>query len=153
MTLSIEVTGGGERRLGFSWAEAAGAWAEEIGPLALEALRQAAPVGHGPGAGSFRASIRKDQEITEATATITFTGSAPLGDYVVDGTAPHLIRPRSAQALHWTGPNGSVFAKVVHHPGTRANDFPTRALAPLTAIIQARLEAAVAEQLAASADE
>ena len=153
MTLSIEVTGGGERHLGFSWAEAAGEWVGEVGPLALEALRQAAPVGQGPGAGRLRASIREDREVAESTATITFTAEVPYADYVVDGTAPHLIQPRSAQALHWTGPNGSVFAKVVHHPGTRANDFPSRALAPLTAIIQARLEAAIAEQLAASADE
>ncbi len=52
--------------------------------------------------------------------------------YVEFGTPPHIIRPKNAKALHWTqsgvGPRGGkvktdVFAKVVHHPGTRPNPF------------------------------
>lgn len=147
MTMSIEVSEGGDRRLGFVWAEAAAAWASSVGPLALEALKQAAPVGQGPGAGRLRDSIRDVHEVTEASATITYSADVPYAGYVLGGTQPHVIQPRNAQALHWTGPGGSVFAKIVHHPGTRPDDFPTRALTPLMAIIQERLEAAIAEQL------
>jgi hypothetical protein len=152
VTLSIEVSGGG-RRLGFSFAEAAAEWAKEANPLAMEALRQAAPVGQGPGAGHLRDSISDDQEITESAATITFTADVSYASYVVDGTVPHLIQPRNVQALHWTGPNGSVFAKVVHHPGTRPDDFAARALTPLIPLFQGALEAAISEQLAAGTDE
>jgi hypothetical protein len=47
---------------------------------------------------------------------------------VLDGTRPHLIRPRRARALRFTVGGDVVFAKLVRHPGTRANDFMGRAL-------------------------
>lgn len=43
--------------------------------------------------------------------------------YVEFGTKPHEIRPRNAKALAWRGPNGMVYAKVVHHPGTRPHPY------------------------------
>lgn len=49
--------------------------------------------------------------------------------YVLDGTRPHLIRPRRAQALRFTIGNRVIFARLVRHPGTRANNFLGRALA------------------------
>jgi hypothetical protein len=39
------------------------------------------------------------------------------------GTAPHIIKPVNAKALHWKGGGGDVFAKEVHHPGTSAQPF------------------------------
>lgn len=54
------------------------------------------------------------------------------------GTRPHIIRPRNAKVLAWGGPrtlggrlrvSGGVqarpthFAKLVHHPGTRAQPY------------------------------
>ena len=57
---------------------------------------------------------------------------AKHGWYVEYGTAPHIIRPKNAKALHWkgtgTGPRGGkvttdVFAKEVHHPGTSPQPF------------------------------
>jgi hypothetical protein len=43
---------------------------------------------------------------------------------VHQGTRPHLIRPRNAQALRFEGAGGGiVFAAVVHHPGTRPRPF------------------------------
>ncbi|MEU9888009.1 hypothetical protein [Sphaerisporangium sp. NPDC051011] len=46
----------------------------------------------------------------------------PYGLFVEVGTRPHTIRPRNPNGvLRWTGPDGKVrYAKVVHHPGTRA---------------------------------
>ena len=53
--------------------------------------------------------------------------------FVNDGTAPHIIRPRRAQALRFVVGGRVVFAKVVHHPGTRGNPFLDRALREVAA--------------------
>ena len=47
------------------------------------------------------------------------------GKFVITGTAPHLIEPRSARALafFWPKMGQSVMFARVHHPGTRPNDF------------------------------
>lgn len=50
--------------------------------------------------------------------------------YVHEGTRAHVIRPTRAKLLAFK-PRGSgrtVFAKVVHHPGTRANRYLRRAV-------------------------
>lgn len=48
--------------------------------------------------------------------------------YVQTGTPPHEIRPKNAQALHFTVGGEDVFCKFVNHPGTEANPYITRAL-------------------------
>lgn len=55
---------------------------------------------------------------------------APAVPYAVavhEGTRPHEIRPKNKRALFWKGAAHPL--RVVHHPGTRANAFMTRALA------------------------
>lgn len=47
---------------------------------------------------------------------------------VLDGTRPHLIRPRRAKALRFEVGGDVVFTKLVRHPGTRPNNFMARAL-------------------------
>lgn len=66
----------------------------------------------------------------------------PIYRYVSEGTKPHIIRPVRASALHFRGgayrakttpgtissrgggaSGGSVYAQVVHHPGTEARNF------------------------------
>jgi hypothetical protein len=55
---------------------------------------------------------------------------------VLKGTRPHIIRPRRAKsrrgnrraALRFEVGGSVVFAPLVHHPGTRANNFMLRAL-------------------------
>ena len=47
---------------------------------------------------------------------------------VNDGTKPHIIRPKNAKALAFKIGGRVVFAKVVHHPGTKAQPFLDRAL-------------------------
>lgn len=49
--------------------------------------------------------------------------TADHGVYVEFGTRPHEIRPRSAGALRFTINGRVVYAKVVHHPGTKAQPF------------------------------
>ena len=51
---------------------------------------------------------------------------------VNDGTRPHEIRPRNAQALRFRIGGRVVYARVVHHPGTRPNPFLDRALREVT---------------------
>jgi HK97 gp10 family phage protein len=43
--------------------------------------------------------------------------------YVEFGTQPHIIRPKNKKALHWKNGKKDVFAKEVHHPGTKAQPF------------------------------
>lgn len=52
----------------------------------------------------------------------------PATLYVLQGTRPHVIKPRRAQALRFEVDGRIVYAKIVRHPGTRANPFLQRAL-------------------------
>jgi hypothetical protein len=148
VTLAIKVTGAQASPLSrFSWRVASSQWANQVESLVKDRLRQAAPVGQGPGAGRLRDSIKSERVLGAATVVLTFTAHVPYAGFVLEGTGPHDIRPRNAQALHWTGPNGSMFARLVHHPGTRPNPFPERAIRPLEPAIQAALRHAISAQL------
>lgn len=52
----------------------------------------------------------------------------PATMFVINGTRPHVIRPRYRKVLKFTVSGRTVFARVVHHPGTKKNDFLTKAL-------------------------
>jgi len=62
---------------------------------------------------SFRAEM--------ANLTLRWYPTASYAPYVEFGTAPHIIQPRDAQALYWPGAQHPV--KLVHHPGTKPQDF------------------------------
>lgn len=47
---------------------------------------------------------------------------------VNDGTRPHVIRPRRAKALRFKVGGRWVYARVVHHPGTKGTRFLDKAL-------------------------
>lgn len=49
--------------------------------------------------------------------------TAPYAPYVEFGTAPHEIRPKTKQALKFRVNGKWVYARVVHHPGTKAQPF------------------------------
>jgi len=63
------------------------------------------------------------------TTNITGKMSGECGtnvEYAEDveyGTRPHVIKPKNKQALHWKEGNTDIFAKEVHHPGTKAQPF------------------------------
>ena len=50
---------------------------------------------------------------------------APYGPFVHEGTPEHDIFPKTKKALRWVpvGGNGFMFAKKVHHKGTKADPF------------------------------
>jgi hypothetical protein len=53
----------------------------------------------------------------------------PVSMWVEHGTARHLIRPRAGGTLRFTTISGEVVeARVVHHPGQRAQRIVARAL-------------------------
>jgi hypothetical protein len=84
--------------------------------------------------GRLRASIRIESRRTLALRSIFTVGSdVYYAPFVNDGTRPHEIRPRRAQALRFVIGGRVVFAKVVHHPGTRPNPFLDRALREVAA--------------------
>lgn len=84
--------------------------------------------------GRLRASIRIESRRTFTLRSVFTVGSdvsyAPM---VHDGTRPHIIRPKRAQALRFRVGGRIVYAKVVHHPGTRARPFLDRALREVAA--------------------
>jgi hypothetical protein len=84
--------------------------------------------------GRLRSSIR-----AEPPRIFTFRGSVTIGSdleyaaMVNDGTRPHIIRPRRARVLRFQVGGRTVYAREVHHPGTRANPFLDRALRDVAA--------------------
>jgi hypothetical protein len=53
--------------------------------------------------------------------------------FLEKGTRPHIIRARRAAALRFEMGGRVVFARSVHHPGTRARPFLTEAAAVVAA--------------------
>jgi hypothetical protein len=59
----------------------------------------------------------------------TIQATTPQASYTNDGTRPHIIRPRRARALRFRVGGRVVYARVVHHPGTRATHWFDRVVA------------------------
>lgn len=82
--------------------------------------------------GYMRAQIAADPMVTTGMTvrqTIRVGGdAAEYAIYVHEGTRPHVIRPRNKSVLMFNGREGKVFAREVHHPGTRARPFLRNAL-------------------------
>lgn len=53
---------------------------------------------------------------------------APHTLFVIKGTRPHTITGNPLLAFFWPKVGRNVVFRSVHHPGTRANDFLSRAL-------------------------
>jgi hypothetical protein len=64
-------------------------------------------------------------------------GGVFYGEFVREGTQPHVIRPVTAKALHFQIEGVDVFATRVNHPGTKANPYHKRVLSRLMPSIQA----------------
>jgi len=79
--------------------------------------------------GRLRASIRLESRRDLLLRTKWTIGSDVVyAPYVNDGTRPHIIRPRTKQVLRFKVGGRIVYARVVHHPGTKAQPFLDRAL-------------------------
>lgn len=63
--------------------------------------------------------------------------------FLAEGTRPHIIVPRRKKALRWVSGGKFVFAKKVHHPGTKPDPFLAEAFARESQGIVSRFKAAV----------
>lgn len=68
---------------------------------------------------------------------------APHAVFVLFGTKAHLIKPKKKKALRWAGGGAFHFAKVVKHPGTKADDWLKRAAAMAPQIFAQAVQAHV----------
>lgn len=73
---------------------------------------------------------------------------APHALFVVFGTRPHKIRPKTKKSLRWVGAGGRfVFAGEVDHPGYRGDDYmgraADRAVRDFSAIVTKALEESI----------
>jgi len=72
--------------------------------------------------GRLRRSIKRRKHGYTGEVTV----GVPYAAYVEFGTRPHVIRPVRARALRFKVGGDVVFAKLVHHPGTKPNPFMRR---------------------------
>lgn len=124
----------------FSWTKAAVQWADEVGPVVREALKHEAPVAKtsldGRKGGRLRDSIRYEREVAGGGLSAVFTANVPYARYVLDGTGPHVIAARAARALQFEFEGAVMYRARVNHPGTKPNNFPERAIGPLTVMLR-----------------
>lgn len=84
--------------------------------------------------GRLRASIRVERRRTLTLRSVFTVGSdVEYADMVHSGTRPHIIRPRSSKVLRFKVGGRTVYARVVHHPGTKPRPFLDRALREVAA--------------------
>lgn len=83
--------------------------------------RQTAP-------GGMRNSISVDLVGSGRQRRAQISVNHPAAVFVVHGTPPHVIRPRTTRALRFTKGSRVIFAARVNHPGSRPNPFLLRAL-------------------------
>lgn len=88
--------------------------------------RQYAPVK----TGALRAGIGVEQSRQVSgryQSGYDVVSKAPHSVFVIKGTRAHKILPTQGKMLRFTVGGQVVFARSVNHPGTKANDFLTRA--------------------------
>lgn len=83
--------------------------------------------------GRLRNSIRVRNTMTWRGPSAVVGTDVQYARMVHDGTAPHIIRPRTKKALKFKVGGRTVFAKYVNHPGTRGRPFLDRALREVAA--------------------
>lgn len=91
--------------------------ADRTGTRVQNEARRLAPVD----TGRLRSSIVTRSDDRGRTYTVTIGTNVNYAADVENGTAPHRIYPRRAQALYWPGAAHPV--AYVNHPGTRAQPF------------------------------
>lgn len=64
-----------------------------------------------------RQAIHGGVEVGNNEYTIYTSHGVEYGEYLEDGTPPHVIRPKNKKALYWKGATHPV--KQVNHPGTK----------------------------------
>ncbi len=99
------------------------------GQQVLEAYFREAPRSSGFLASTFRVQVRTPGSPygVWVIAGVEDGRTQYLG-YILEGTPPHVIRPRTAKALRFVAAGAVRFARKVDHPGTAPNNFILRSL-------------------------
>ncbi len=71
--------------------------------------------------GAYAASVKGGVQGRFLSGNLTgfVRATAPEANFLESGTQPHEIRPRDKKALRFQAGGQTVFARVVHHPGTK----------------------------------
>ena len=80
-----------------------------------------------PRTGHLQQSIEADITRTDR-GKAEIVASASYAPFVEFGTRPHLIKPKRRKSLRWATEEGYVFARIVHHPGSRPHPFFKKAV-------------------------
>ncbi len=78
--------------------------------------------------GTLRASLRMTVTVVGDDVVGTVSTPTRYGQFVHDGTKPHVILPKAKKALKFRMKGATVFARKVRHPGTKARPFLWRAV-------------------------
>ena len=96
-------------------------WTKDVAKDEAKYIRYAAP----SKTGRFRSTIEPYARAT--VVGVEFKPYPRLGyklvGWIREGTPPHIIRARRAKALHFIWKGKERFFRLVHHPGTKPNDF------------------------------
>jgi hypothetical protein len=103
----------------------AGRWARGLGRRIQVNARRRVPVR----SGELKASIGFSVRTTGSVVRLDNFATSRHARWVHDGTRAHAIRPRNARALRFQAGGRTVFAAHVWHPGTRATNFLSNAVA------------------------
>ena len=97
----------------------------DLGSKAVDYMQQEAP----RDTGAFARNIRYRTFAQGDKVGFTTSSPQPLGKWIVRGTKAHEIRPRgSGYPLHWVKNGQHFYSYRVWHPGTKPNDYVTRAM-------------------------
>lgn len=103
-------------------------WSGDVGPQVRDALKAKTPVV----TGRMRATERYAATGFADGVRMEFRAYTNYSEWVIGGARPHIIEAKSARALRWMwyghAPGAIAFAKRVHHPGNKPNDFPKEVL-------------------------
>lgn len=102
-----------------------GQWLDDIGDRVQVEAEGLAPVGDGRDGSHLFEKIERSQLIPTAEGQMVRVGSRkPYTAAVVKGSVPHKIYPRRRRVLRFVARGGDVvYARIVNHPGTKANNF------------------------------
>jgi hypothetical protein len=78
--------------------------------------------------GRYRAAFHKRETLTFRGPGARVYNDVSYAPYIEEGTRPHVIRARRGKALRFVVDGRVVYAKEVHHPGTKAYNVLSRAV-------------------------
>ena len=94
---------------------------ERVAQPMVEEMQRTAPVRSG--------NLRDNHRVVHPSGGVWQIGvvGVPYAGYVIDGTRPHEIKPKTASVLVFEINGQKVFARSVKHPGTKPNPYQQEA--------------------------